>query len=64
MERTVEQRVSAKFCVKMQKSTTGRTPVHGVDIEEFPQAKEALDVNAQDQNNVDLLFRHQGYLAF
>jgi hypothetical protein len=24
-------------------------------------AKEATDVKLQDQNNVDLLFRHQGY---
>jgi hypothetical protein len=26
-----------------------------------PQVKEATDVEVQDQNNVDLLFRHQGY---
>jgi hypothetical protein len=26
-----------------------------------PQAKEASDVKVQDQNNVDLLFQHQGY---
>jgi hypothetical protein len=31
-------------------------PVHGVEIEEFPQSKEATDVNVQDKNNVDLLF--------
>jgi hypothetical protein len=36
-------------------------PVRGVEIEEFPQAKEATDVKVQDQKNVDLLFRHQGY---
>jgi hypothetical protein len=63
MERTVEQRVNVNFCVKMKKSATGRTPVHGVYIEEFPQPKEAMGVKAQDQNNVDLLFRHQRYLA-
>jgi hypothetical protein len=61
MERTMEQRVNLKFCVKLQKLPTGQTPVHGVEIEEFPQAKEATDVEVQGQNNVDLLFRHQGY---
>jgi hypothetical protein len=36
-------------------------PVHGVEMKEFPQAKEATDVKVQDQNNVDLLFQHQWY---
>jgi hypothetical protein len=31
-------------------------PVHGVDIEEFLEAKEGTGVKVQDQNNVDLLF--------
>jgi hypothetical protein len=31
-------------------------PVHEVGIEEFPQAKEDMDVQVQDQNNVYLLF--------
>jgi hypothetical protein len=35
--------------------------VHGVEIEEFPPAKEATNVKVQDQNNVDLLFGHQVY---
>jgi hypothetical protein len=26
-----------------------------------PQAKEDTDLKVQGQNNVDLLFRHQGY---
>jgi hypothetical protein len=26
-----------------------------------PEAREATDVKLQDQDNVDLLFRHQGY---
>jgi hypothetical protein len=39
----------------------GQTPVHGVEIEEFPQAQETTDVKVHDQNNVDLLFRHQEY---
>jgi hypothetical protein len=56
MERTVEQRVNVKFCVKRQKSTTGKTPVHGVEIEESPQEKVAMDVRVQDQNNIDLFF--------
>jgi hypothetical protein len=50
-----------KFCVKLQISPTGQTPVHGVDIKEFPQAKDAMDVKVQDQNNVELLFCHQVY---
>jgi hypothetical protein len=44
MERMMEERVNVKFCVKLQKSPKGQTPVHGVEIEEFPQAKEATDV--------------------
>jgi hypothetical protein len=36
-------------------------PVHGVQIEVFPQAKEAMDVKVLDQNNVELLFQHQMY---
>jgi hypothetical protein len=35
-----------------------------VEIEEFPQAKEAIDVKVKDQNNVDLLFEHQGIIHF
>jgi hypothetical protein len=31
-------------------------PVHGVDIKQFLQTKEAMDVDVQDQNKVDLLF--------
>jgi hypothetical protein len=37
----------------------GQTPAHGVEIEEFTQAKQATDVKDQDQNNVHMLFRHQ-----
>jgi hypothetical protein len=47
----MEQRVNVKFCVKLLKSPTGQTPVHGVEIEEFPHTKEAMD-----QTNVSLLF--------
>jgi hypothetical protein len=61
MEHMVEQKVNVKFCVKLQKSPTGQMPVRGVDIEEFPQAKEATDIKVQDQNNVDLFFQHQEY---
>jgi hypothetical protein len=56
--------VNVKFCVKVQKSPTGQTPVPGVEIEEFSQAKEATDVEVQDQNNVDLLFRYEEYHPF
>jgi hypothetical protein len=58
MERLMEQRVNVKFCVKLYKSPAGQMPVHGLEIEEFPQAKEATDVKVQDQNNDVLLCRH------
>jgi hypothetical protein len=32
-----------------------------MEIEELDLAKEATDVKVQDQNNVDLFFRHQGH---
>jgi hypothetical protein len=35
--------------------------IQGVEIKEFPQTKEGMDVKVQDQNNVDLLFPHQVY---
>jgi hypothetical protein len=35
--------------------------VHGVEIEEFPHAKEATDVKNSDGNNDAPLFRHQKY---
>jgi hypothetical protein len=31
------------------------------EIEKFPQAKGTTDVEMQDHNNVDLLFRHEEY---
>jgi hypothetical protein len=48
MEHTMKQTVNVKFCVKLQKFTTGQAPVHGVEIEEFLHAKEATDVEVQD----------------
>jgi hypothetical protein len=57
-------RRNVKCSAELQKSPTGRTPIHEVEIEEFLQAKEGTDVIVQDQNNVDLLFRHQGYHPF
>jgi hypothetical protein len=57
----MEERVNVKFRAKLQKSPAGQKPVHGINLEEFPQAKEDTDVKVQDQNNVDLLFRHQEY---
>jgi hypothetical protein len=53
MDLTMEQGVNVKFCVKLQKSPTGQTPVDGLEIEEFSQAKEATDVV--------LLLRHQEF---
>jgi hypothetical protein len=61
MERVMEQRVNVKFCVKLKKSSTGQTPVHGAEMKEFPPAKEATDIKVHDRKNVDVLFRHQGY---
>jgi hypothetical protein len=46
----MEQRVNLKCCVKLQKLPTGQTPVHGVEIEAFPHAKETTDVNVQYRN--------------
>jgi hypothetical protein len=46
MEHTIEQRVNVKFCVKLQKSPTDRTPVHVVDIEEFSHSKEVQETPA------------------
>jgi hypothetical protein len=37
---------------------------HGMEIEGLPQATEAIDVRVQDENNVDLLFQHQGIIHF
>jgi hypothetical protein len=36
-------------------------PIQKVEIKEFPLTKEAMDVEVQDQNKVDLLFPHQVY---
>jgi hypothetical protein len=36
MERTVEQRMNVKFWVKLQRSTTFQSPIHGEEIEELP----------------------------
>jgi hypothetical protein len=47
MEHTMERCVNVKFCVKLQKSPIGQTPVHGVEMEEFPHVK------VQGQKNVD-----------
>lgn len=44
----MEQRMNLKFCGKLQKSPTGQMSVHGVEIREFSQAKEATDVEVQD----------------
>jgi CTP-dependent riboflavin kinase len=40
--------LNVKVCVKLQKSPTGQMSVHGVEIREFSQAKEATDVEVQD----------------
>jgi hypothetical protein len=34
---------------KLQKLPTAQKPVHGVEVEKFPQAKETIDVRVQDQ---------------
>jgi hypothetical protein len=39
MEHMMDQKVNVKFCVKLQKSLTGKMPVCGVAITEFAQAK-------------------------
>jgi hypothetical protein len=75
MERTMEQRVNLKFCVKLQKSPSerlemlkkaygGSTMSKSNDFKWPKVAKEATDVKVQDQNNVDLIFRHQGIIHF
>jgi hypothetical protein len=48
MEHAMEQKVNVKFYVKLQKSPTGQMPVHGMEIRELPQAKEATDIKVQD----------------
>jgi hypothetical protein len=48
---SIWNRVNAKFCVKLHKS-----PTCGVEIKEFPQAKEATDVKIKDENIIELLF--------
>jgi hypothetical protein len=40
----------------LYKSPNDQTPIHGVEIKEFLQQKEAKDVKVQDQSNADLLF--------
>lgn len=52
----MEQRMDLKFCVELQKSPAGQTTIHGLEIEEFLQARKAADVKVQDtrRNNVDL----------
>jgi hypothetical protein len=56
MESPMEQRMDLKFCVELQKSPAGQTTIHGLEIEEFLQARKAADVKVQDtrRNNVDL----------
>jgi hypothetical protein len=56
MEHALEQKVNVKLWVKLQKSTTFQSPIHGVEIKELPWAKEATNVKVQYQNNVDLIF--------
>jgi hypothetical protein len=60
MERTMDQRVTVNFCVKLQKSPS-KTLLMLNQFMMKPQAKEPADVEVQDQNNVDLLSRHQEY---
>jgi hypothetical protein len=56
MERTLEQRVNQNFCVKPQKSPTDQTPLHRVDIEEFPQSKAATHDKVQNETKVDVRY--------
>jgi hypothetical protein len=46
------------FCIILQKSQC-----EALKMLKTAQAKEATVVKIQDQTNVDLLFRHQGYHA-
>jgi hypothetical protein len=59
MRKWMEQRENVKMFVTLQKLPTGQISDLGLEIEEFPQAKEAMNVKVQ---NVDLLFQHQEYL--
>jgi hypothetical protein len=72
MERTREQRLNVKFCVKLQKSPSKTLEILITVYDEstvsksnefkwLKVTKEATDVKAQDENNVVLLFRHHGY---
>jgi hypothetical protein len=60
MEFTMEQKANVSFCVKLQKSPSEKLEMIKT-VYVSPQAKEAMDVKVQDQNNVDLLFRLQGH---
>jgi hypothetical protein len=60
----MEQCVNLKLCVKLQKSPTGQTPIHGVETEEFPHVEEAIGVKVQDKNNVDHFFDIRGIIHF
>jgi hypothetical protein len=60
MERMMEHRVNVNFCVKLQKLPSETLEMLN-SLWLNPQAKEAMDVKVQDENNVDLLSRHQGY---
>jgi hypothetical protein len=62
MEHMMEQRMNVNFCVELQKSLSETLQTLN-SLWLNPQAKEAIDVKVKDQNNVGLLFRHQGYHA-
>jgi hypothetical protein len=75
MERTTDQRLNVKFCVKLQKSPNetlemlktvyGEYTMSKSNVFEWPKvAKEATDVEVQDQNNVNLLFDIRGIIHF
>jgi hypothetical protein len=61
MERMPEQRVNVNFYVELQKLPRETLKMLKKQFMVSSQAKEATNVKVQDQNNVDLHFRHQGY---